>query len=223
MMSTVEAAASSVSARRAGIVLIAATVLSVVAMAHHPSIASHDAAEAVAEVGRKADLSRLVHGVLIALMALDVYAFSVFCERLGFGRDAVRLGFVAFAIGTGAMISAATISGFVVSALAAHYASPDADASRFVDAASLAMAGNRALTNLGAIAFSGAILAWSIALWRDPVRRWLAIVGFAAALLPAIALLGGFVRLDVTGMTLVVVAEAVWYVLAGIALIRGNV
>jgi hypothetical protein len=28
---------------------------------------------------------------------------------------------------------------------------------------------------------------------------------------------------DVTGMTLVVVAEAVWYVLAGIALIRGNV
>ena len=55
MMSTVEAAASSVSARRAGIVLIAATVLSVVAMAHHPSIASHDAAEAVAEHARVLD------------------------------------------------------------------------------------------------------------------------------------------------------------------------
>jgi hypothetical protein len=31
------------------------------------------------------------------------------------------------------------------------------------------------------------------------------------------------VRLDVTGMTLVVVAEAVWHVLAGVALIRGDV
>jgi hypothetical protein len=91
-----------------------------------------------------------VHGALIALMALDVYAFSVFCERLGFGRDAVRLGFVAFAIGTGAMIGAATISDFVVSTLAAYYASPDADASRFVDASGLAMVGNPARSRISA-------------------------------------------------------------------------
>jgi hypothetical protein len=40
--------------------------------------------------------------------------------------------------------------------------------------------------------------------------------------LPAVALVAGVIRLDVTGMTLVVVAEAIWNVAAGVALIRGR-
>jgi len=221
-MSAVTETAESASARRAGIVLVAATVVSIVAMAHHPSVGSHDPGAAIAEIGTKAMLSRLVHGVLIALMGLELYAFAVFAERIGPRRDSVRIGFVAYAIGIGAMIGAALISGFVVTSLAAHYADAGADPSAFANLARLAMTGNQALAQLGTIAISAAILAWSIALLHDRAHRWLAIVGLAASVLPALALVAGVIRLDVTGMTLVVVAEAVWNVAAGIALIRGK-
>jgi hypothetical protein len=211
------------SARRAGIVLIAATLASIVAMAHHPSIGSHEAGAAIAEIHAKAGVNRLVHGVLIALIALELCAFLVFAHRIGTRRDAVRLGVVAWSIGTGAMIGAALISGFVITELAAHYAETTVDPSAFAHLARLAMSGNQALAQLGTIAFSAAILAWSLALLRDPERRGLALIGLAASVLPALALAAGVIRLDVTGMTLVVAAEAVWNVAAGIALIRGRI
>jgi hypothetical protein len=192
-------------------------------MAHHPSVASHDPGAAIAEIGTKATQSRIVHGVLIALMGLEVYAFAVFADRIGARRDAVRVGFVAYAIGIGAMIGAALISGFVITRLASHFAEAETDASAFANLASLAMTGNQSLAQLGVIAISAAILAWSFALLHDRKQRWLAIVGFAASVLPALALVAGLVRLDVTGMTLVVVAEAVWNMAVGLALIRGKV
>jgi hypothetical protein len=219
-MSVVGESAETASARRAGIVLVAATLVSIVAMAHHPSVASHDAGAAIAEIGTKATLNRIVHGVLIALMGIEAWAFAVFADRLGGRRDAVRLGFVAYAIGIGAMIGAALISGFVVTRLAAHYADAEADPSAFANLAQLAMAGNQALAALGVVAISVAILAWSVALLHDRARRGLAIVGLTASVLPALALLAGVIRLDVAGMTLVVVAEAVWNIAAGVALIR---
>src|SRR5512144_1922292 len=109
------------SARVAGIVLIVVPLLSILMMAHHPSAGSHEPASLVAEIADKAPLSRIVHGVLIALMGAELFAFIAFCRRLGFERSAVRAGFVAYSIGTGAMIGAALISGFVISDLAAHY------------------------------------------------------------------------------------------------------
>jgi hypothetical protein len=44
-----------------------------------------------------------------------------------------------------------------------------------------------------------------------------------AGLAPAIALLAGVIRLDVHGMLLVVVAQAVWNLAAGTELIRGRI
>lgn len=221
-MSAVNETVESASARRAGLVLVAATIVSIVAMAHHPSVGSHEPAAAIAEIGTKATLNRLVHGVLIALMGLELCAFAVFGDRLGTRRDAVRVGFVAYALGIGAMIGAALISGFVITGLAAHYAEAGADPAAFANLARLAMTGNQALAQFGTVAISAAILAWSIALLRDRSRRWLAIVGFAASMLPALALVAGVIRLDVHGMTLVVVAEAIWNIAVGVALIRGK-
>ncbi|HSS06115.1 MAG TPA: hypothetical protein VLK83_03150 [Rhodanobacteraceae bacterium] len=219
-----EPAQAAANARIAGIVLVAATLLSILMMAHHPSVGAHDAAAAVAEMSAKADLSRIVHGVLIALIGAEFFAFLVLCDRLGAGRNVVRAGLVAYAIGTGAMIGAALISGFVISALASHYDGLSAaDAATFVDLSRLSMAGNQALAKLGVLAMSAAIIAWSIALLRDRTNRWLAVVGFIAGAAPAVALLAGAIRLDVVGMTIVVLCQAVWNVFAGVQLIRAKI
>ena len=210
-------------ARIAGIVLVATTLLSILMMAHHPTASTHEPASLAADLAGKATLSRVVHGALIAMIGLELYAFVVFAGRIANGRSAARAGLVAYAIGAGAMMGAALISGFVMSSLAAYYAGA-ADPAPFVDFARLSMTGNQALANLGVFAMSTAIVLWSIALLHDRARgRWLAIVGFVTGLAPAIALAAGAIRLDVHGMLLVVVAQAVWNLAAGIEMIRGRI
>jgi hypothetical protein len=210
-------------ARTAGIVLVAATLLSILMMAHHPTASTHEPASLAADVAGTATLSRIVHGVLIALIGAELYAFTVFAARIARGRSAARAGLVAYAIGAGAMIGAALISGFVMSSLAGHYASAP-DPAPFVDFARLSMTGNQALANLGVFAMSTAIVLWAIALLHGAPRgRWLALVGFVTALAPAIALALGTIRLDVHGMLAVVLAQAIWNLAAGVALIRGRI
>jgi hypothetical protein len=210
-------------ARIAGIVLIAVPLLSILMMAHHPSAGAHDPAGLVAEIAEKAPLSRFVHGVLIALMGAELFAFIAFCKRVGFERSLVRAGFVAYSIGTGAMIGAALISGFIISDLAAHYVQASGDATSFVDLSRLAMTGNQALAKLGVVAMSAAIVLWSLALFRGGRDRWVGIAGLIAGLAPAIALLTGVIRLDVGGMTLVVICQAAWIVIVGIQLVRARI
>lgn len=216
-------AATAGEARIAGIVLIATTLLSILMMAHHPTASTHEATALAADLAGKATLSRVVHGSLIAMIGLELYAFVVFAGRLAQGRSAARAGLVAYAIGAGAMIGAALISGFVMSSLAGYYASV-ADPAPFVDFARLAMTGNQALAKLGVVAMSAAIVLWAVALLHDHARaRWLAIVGFATGLVPAIALIAGATHLDVHGMLLVVLAQAIWNLAAGTELIRGKI
>jgi hypothetical protein len=210
-------------ARTAGSVLGATTLLSILMMAHHPTATTHEPASLAADIASTATLSRVVHGALIAMIGLELYAFVVFAGRIAPGRSAARAGLVAYAIGAGAMMGAALISGFIVSSLGVYYAGT-ADPAPFVDFARLSMAGNQALANLGVFAMSAAIVLWAIALLHDRARgRWLAIVGFVTGLAPAVALFAGAIRLDVHGMLIVVVAQAIWNLAAGTELIRGKV
>jgi hypothetical protein len=220
-MTTMETAPNDRSARTAGIVLIGASLLSILLMAHHPTADAHDSASLAADIAGKANLSRFVHGGLIALIAAQIFAFTIFAARIGAARTAARAGLVAYVIGAGAMIGAALISGFVVSDLADHYAGAP-DAAAFEQLARLAMTGNQALAKLGVIAMSAAIVLWAIAFMHERGGHWLAIVGILAGVLPATALALGFIRLNVSGMMLVVVAETVWNLAAGVYLIRSK-
>lgn len=209
--------------RTAGIILIASSVLAVLFMAHHPTAETHDAAALAADIGGKVWLSRLVHGGLIALIAVQLFAFTVFCRWVGAERTTVGAGLIAYAIGTGAMIGAALISGFVVSDLATHYANEGASESKtFVDLLRLSMTGNQALANLGVFAMSTAIVLWALALFRTRRPMWVAVVGLLTGLLPAIALAAGLIHLNVVGMLLVVIAQTVWNLSVGVLLVRAT-
>ena len=211
-------------ARIAGIVLIATSLASILLMAHHPHASSQGAAEVAVEIAAKAQISRIVHGALIAMIGAQVFAFIELCRLLDWNRATVRAGFVAYAAGAGAMSGAALISGFLVSALGTRYASlPAADVEVFPHLLRLSMAGNQVLANFGVIAMSIGILAWSIALLR-PARgnAWIGAIGLIAGLAPAIAQASGALVLDVRGMTLVVVCQTVWNLAVGIQLVRAK-
>jgi hypothetical protein len=188
--------------RAAGIALIAAAGLSMLAMAHHPT--SRDAGALIG----------IVHGAVILFIGMMAYGFAHFARLRGLKRPAVLAGLVAYGIGAFASIGAATISGFVTPALAAY--APDASHDLF----DLAWAMNQSLAKLGVVAMGLAYLLWSLDLWG----RWkaVALAGLLAGGVPAVLLIGGWIDMHLHMAILVYGGQVLWAALIGLLLLRGS-
>jgi hypothetical protein len=211
--------------RLAGFALVGVSVLAAVVMSHHPVAGGSDIGAVTAEISRLAWLDRVVHGTLMALLAVSLLSYVEISHHLGFAHSLVRSALVAYAIGTGAMFGAALIDGFVLSWLGESYAQASAaDLQAFRHILRLTFSSNQALADFGTLAMSAGYGFWSVALLRRPtVSRWLGISGILLATLPAFALLSGLLRLDMHGMLGVIVGQSLWNVALGVQLIRGKV
>lgn len=186
--------------RAAGIALIGAAGLSMLAMAHHPT-SFHAGA-----------LLGIVHGAMILFAGMLAYGFTHMARRLGFDRPLVLAGLVAYAIGTFASIGAATVNGFAAPALAA-----DGAAHAAFD---ILWALNQALAKLGVIAAGMAYGLWSIALWRR--SKAVALLGLLAGGAPALLLATGWIGMDLHAAIFVYGVQLAWAALAGWLLLRGG-
>jgi len=208
-------------ARGTGALLIAATLLEVAVMAHHPSVKTPDLAQAIDQLRNTADLAAWVHGVLIALMLVGFYALTEFSLQRGLHRPFVRAGLIGYAVGVFAMIGAASISGFVtphVAVLAPRAGETDLRVTGQL--LTLCALLNRTMASLGAVAMSAGIAAWSLDLLRGPwLGRVVGLIGILIGSLPAAALISGLLHLNVHGMMLVIVLQAAWTVGVGVLLI----
>jgi len=83
---------------------------------------------------------------------------------------------------------------------------------------------NQAFAQVGAIAFSLAILLWSVVslkIRKLPVA--LAVYGFISAIATVLAIATGFLSLELHGFRVITLAQAVWFIFAGIVLWRSSV
>ncbi len=212
-----------INARTIGIVLIAATLLQILAMAHHPSVASHNISEVLGQIASVAATAAWVHAALIGLLLVVLFVYAEYSRRRGMERPLVCAGLIAYGAGIAAMIVAAMMSGFVIARVAA--AAPHTGAADLLVSAQLlnfTSTLNQVFANTGAILMSVGIVAWSVDLLLAPtLARPLAILGLSVGLVPAAALAMGFLHLDVQGMTWVVLLQAVWNIGVGVVLIRG--
>ncbi|MGA8277641.1 MAG: hypothetical protein WB784_05540 [Rhodanobacteraceae bacterium] len=205
--------------RLVGILIAVVSVLIVLMMAHHPSLSAHDAAGMAAELVRKAWLGRVVHGSLIALSLVLLFAFTEFSLHIGLQRPLVRAALIAYAVAIAAGVCAALISGFVVADLGMHYAGGapgDLETLRHLLYLSLRI--NQAFADLDVVATSCAIVLWSLALVRRSVV--ITVAGFVLGGGPALALLAGVLHLDVHGMMLAIVCAMAWNLLLATELLR---
>lgn len=187
--------------RAAGVALIAAAGLSMLAMSHHPTSL------------RAGALIGIVHGAMILFAGMMAFGFTHVARLRGLERPAVLAGLVAYAISVFANIGAALASGFIAPALAAQ--APGASHDLF----DLTWAMNQALAKLGVAATGAAYLLWSLDLWRT--SRPAALLGMAAGGVPAALVMSG------TGMhlhvaVLVYAAQVLWAALIGWLLLRGT-
>ena len=204
--------------RLVGGTLIGASLVSVLAMSHHPT--AHGMTEElwVADLVRIGTLSRPVHaGMIVCVIAIWLALGEWSAWR---GNALTRIAEKLYGLGAIAMIGAALINGFVIDHLANNALQDGAEGLR--DAARvmpLAWSLNQTLAGFGVFALSGGIVVWSVDLWRVP--SVLARVTAAYGLVVMLGLCGAFAfglfPLDVRGMGAVVVAQAVWYALAGLS------
>lgn len=197
--------------RPAAITLIVLALVSLFAMLHHPTIGAHGPEAVLAEIQRERGLNGAVHGVMILVVLLYHWCFTVLSAWLGAARSAVALGQLALHLGLAAFVGAALVSGFVVPELGARI---EADAQGLRTALLTLYATNQALAKLGTVAFGAAICLWGVALCSSTApalrSRPAGAVGVLAGATMIVGLLAGVWSLDVAGMTLVVVLLGVW-------------
>lgn len=208
--------------RIAGATLVGASALAVLAMSHHPTAHGGTSTEWVSELGRIGPLSRAVHAAMIATVVALWLALDAWSDARG-GRGALRVAKRLYGLGALAMIGAALINGFAVDTLAARALAGGLEAiDDAVRVMPLAWALNQTLAGFGVFALCGGIAAWSLDLWRmhGALPRLAAAYGLLMTLIACGAFALGLFHLDVMGMGAVVVAHAVWYVLAGVVMWR---
>lgn len=219
----IAAASPAADAKTAGAVIVAASLLALLMMAHHPSGSTRDIAAFVAESARIGALNRFVHGTLIALLGALLFGFADFSRGFGGGRPLVRAALIAYAIGVGADIGAASINGFAVGRLASRYVGTDAAAlDQLRHLLHLCWSMNQTLADLGEVARALAITLWSIAILLTRTNRLLGATGVLVGVGIATALLSGRLALDVRGMLLAVLCGTAWNVALGVQLLRGR-
>ena len=204
-MSEVEARDMGAADRTAGAAMVAAAVLVVLAMAHHPTSAHAGA------------IGGMVHGTMIVLATGLAFGFAHFSIRRGLDRPAILAGLTAYGVSLFAHLGAATINGFAVPALAAR---PGIGHDLFQFAWEL----NQALAGLGVFATGAAFVLWSIDFLGRPgaEARTIGLTGLVAGLLPGALLAAGIIRMDVAGAMIVYAIHAAWAALVGVHLLRGR-
>lgn len=196
--------------RIAGGVLLVAAILTIIAMAHHPT--GHESGGANAGMS----FGGFIHATMIVLLAANLWGLTVFSVRQRFGGWMLA-GILAYGISFIANLIAAMINGFIVPAVAArvdHVTSQDL----FI----LLWESNQASATLGIYAASAAFFTWSVFLLRrkKPADLIIGSLGLLAALVPTAALYSGAITLNVRGALVAYGVHAAWTGLLGLQMLR---
>lgn len=204
--------------RLVGGTLIGASVLSLLAMSHHPTAHGMTDELWVADLVRIGALGRPVHaGMIVCVVAIWLALGEYSVWR---GNALARIAEKLYGLGVAAMIGAALINGFAIGHYAGNALRDGPDALRAVaDVMPLAWSLNQTLAGFGVFALSAGIVAWSLEMWRTPgvLARVTAVYG--VVVMPGLCTLFalGLFQLDVSGMGAIVVAQSAWNLMSGFA------
>lgn len=215
---------SGVGSRLPAIVLLAASLLEILAMAFHPTARGFGTQAWLDDVVAISMLSLHVHMAMIALVIATWLALSWALRDVG----SLALSWAAgklYGLGVGAMTGAALVNGFATGDYARRMLRmDDLDVAASLSTMTFAHSLNQALAGFGTVVLSCALVAWSINLARGPGRlaKIAGFYGLVAGAACCIAYASGALRLDVHGMMAVVVVQAVWCVLVAGSLLRSR-
>lgn len=192
-------------------------------LANHPGAGAKTFSDVLHGEARDQLIAGIVHGGFIATLSALLICFVYLSRYLGRDRVPVVVGFVAFCIGTGAMMASMIVDGFVVPAIAVRFADLSAPDNLAAARTLFAMCGTliRFLMPMGMALQGIAMLGISLALvGRRGMARAAAIYGICVGLLLSGTLLVAPTTMLEHLLLLGIVLEAIWYfaIAAAIAL-----
>lgn len=184
--------------------IVAGTVLSVGLMLAHPSTVG------TMQIG-PFDINVIVHATAVLATPLLAYGAFELTRVIGQPLGGIALAFYLFACA--AIVSAATMSGFVMTSLveAAHTPGASRSGIEFQGLANLVHWQNQAYANVYTGLAAIALVLWSAAWRAAPVQRVLGIVVGGGTLA---WMLTGTLTLNIHGMLAVTLGQAVWMLVA---------
>jgi hypothetical protein len=207
--------------RMSGLALITGTVGTIITMALHPT--GHVAA---ADIEPMIRMLIAVHALALACVPLLFLGALGLSQQLATsGRLAVS-GLALYAFALVAVMNAAVADGLVTPSvlrqIVASAGSPAAiDGWRMMSHYNFYV--NQAYAQVFVAGSAMAILLWSISIWRGgELTRNLGIYGCILAPVTLLALFSGRLKLDAHGFGMVVFSQAVWFIIAGILLMRSE-
>lgn len=183
----------------AGGALAAASALSVLAMAHHPTNLED------------ARLAGAVHGAMMVFVTMSLAGFASFARARGMQRFAVAAGLTFYAAGAVGNLLAASVNGFVAPALAARGGVGE-------DVIAFAWALNQTLAYGAVYATAAAFALWGADLLTRQARL-AGLAGLAAGLGPAALLAADALDMQVAGAFIVYGVFAAFGVVIGLRMI----
>lgn len=205
-----------------GWLLASIGILTLVTMLLHPEITTHGTAQQIAEINQKSAQFSLVHGIMIGFIMLFCVCLSCYSVYRNIRKVSIIAALVFYLFGSILMVVAALINGFVITDLAQSFADvPVNQLNVFRALQKLTWYVNQAMADFASIAWMLAALFWSIDLLID--AKGLKTTGVLTLILSAstiIALVFGWLQLDIVGMTLLAAVHSVVSVTFAYQMIR---
>jgi hypothetical protein len=207
--------------RKSGLALIAGSIGLIITMALHPT--GHDLL-APGQFDRIARLIVAVHTLALASIPVMFLGALGLSRRLASPDKLSVCAVVAYGFASIAAMNAAAFSGLVAPGLARQIAAAT-PASETANLWSVLFTYNGFLNQAFAMVFvvasSAALILWSAGILRNGVlTRGVGVYGCILGPLTVVAVLSGHLRLNVHGFGLVVLGQAIWFVIVGVSLIR---
>lgn len=205
-----------------GYILMFATLLTTVVVAHHPTPNLHDHGQAMANIVAVSQAERWVHGGASALGILFCVAFSGFAWRLGIEHPLVMAGWLCYVLGTFALLLAALHDGFIIPDLAARFAGDPAAYPWGYDIIAACGVTLQSLARLGLVLIGFALVLWSHALAHHRgIARWIAALAFVTGGLSVGYLLSLPGQINKDGLFWLLVGQTMWNLTVAVWMIRG--
>jgi heme A synthase len=211
--------------RKSGLAFLAGSLGGMVTMAIHPT---GGGAMSPDQIERLGTMSAVAHSLaMVSFLVLFLGAMGLTrhlaAREAPVEPDRLALsGLVVFAFAAVALLLATSVSGFIVPAIMRHMARDvAANGPQWRIAIESTFQFNQAFARIYSVAASVAVVLWSASALRNGgLNRAIAIYGCVVPVALIVLIGVGHLRLNVHGMAIVVAAHALWFVFAGIQLLR---
>jgi hypothetical protein len=201
--------------RAAGIILIAAFVVTLGLFALHPGGNAVDFAEVLKNEARDRTTDAIVHGGYIAVMGVELVCFAGFAMRLGLQRMLVLAGLIFTAAGFAFLAGSMLLDGLVIPAIAQRFV--DTAPAKLDEARTLFLFCGTAISFLmpiGLLFQAAGIAGWSCTLSaRHGIARMAGLLGILLAILITAALALG--TMNPLGLMGALLGTSAWALVVG--------